>query len=324
MGQGAVSQLLFEYDLFPLSIKAINPRDSWHIKTGEGDYLFKKIEANHEQLIDTAKRFSLLQELNFQGFIPYVKTKYGENFLREGQDYYALFPWVEKACEVHELKKWELKVLKKMALLHKESEMKTENVNVSEQILLGVKNKWENRVEEFKSFRLKNHTRLNALIEEGRKKAVRMADLAINRLDELHQSTHIEGTIRTTICHGRINRKNILVGKNKKIYFTNFEKATIDTHVKDLALFFRRYAPYIQWDPVVGKEWLKGYNQVFPLTHGEKLLLGCYLTFPEKVIGEILQHGKSSLFQQKGFYQWQKKVEELRGIERFVKTITSI
>ena len=128
----------------------------------------------------------------------------------------------------------------------------------------------------------------------------------------------------TTICHGRINRKNIVVGKNKKIYFINFEKATIDTHVKDLALFFRRYAPYIQWDPAVGHDWLVGYNQRFPLTHGEKLLLGCYLLFPEKVISEVLQHGKSSLFQQKGFYQWQKKVEELRGIERFVKTITSI
>lgn len=324
MEHGLVSPLLFEYDLVPLSVKSVDQRNSWCIKTGHGDFFFKKLEVGHQQIVDTVQKFLVLQKSGFPGMIPYVKTKYGEDFIVAGKDNYALFPWVEKTCDIHELKKWEVKVLKQLALLHKLSEIKSGSGTIPEEILNGVKNKWENRVEEFKSFRLKNHTRINSLIEEGRKKALRLSHLAINRLDEINQSTHLEGTIRRAICHGRINRKNIIVGKNKKIYFINFEKATMDTHVKDLALFLRRYAPYIHWDPVVGHEWLRGYNQGFPLTHGEKLLLGCYLLFPERVIGEVLQNGKSSLFQQKGFYQWQKRVEELGAIERFVKTITSI
>lgn len=323
MKQEWVSQLLFEYDLFPLSIKSIDQRNSWYIKTEQGEFFLKKVEVEREKLIDTVEKFSLLQKMDFSGMIPYKKTKYGEDFLIEERGTFVLFPWVEKLCEIHELKKWEIKVLKQLANLHKLSEMKP-GKGVPEGILLGVKNKWENRVEEFKSFRLKKHTRLNSFIEEGRKRSLRLAYLAINRLDDINQSTHLGGNIRTVICHGRINRKNILVGKNRKIYFVNFEKASIDSHVKDLALFFRRYAPYIHWNPVVGHEWLKGYNQVFPLTHGEKLLLGCYLLFPERVIGEVLQYGKSTQFQKKGFNQWQKRVEELRVIERFVKTITSI
>lgn len=319
-----IAHLLFEYDLAPLSIKSVDKRNSWRINTVHGDFFLKRLEIHQKQLSSTAEKIALLQKNEFSGVIPYEKTKYGEYFVTDGKYLYVLSPWIEKAKEIHELKKWETKVLKQMALMHKKSEMPSHSRDFYAGILTGVKNKWEERVEEFKSFRFKKHTRMNSLIDEGRKKALRLAQSAMSRIDEMNQSSLLEKSVRIAICHGRIHRKNIIVGKNAKIYFTHFENSTMDTPVKDIALFFRRYAPYIQWDPRLGHEWLKGYNQVYPLTHGEKFLLGSYLLFPERVIGEMLDHGKSPMFQKKGFYRWQKRVDELGAIERFVKTISYI
>lgn len=318
------SHLLFEYDLRPVTLQPVDQVNSWQVETEQGKFFLKKMDIDRNQVNEIGRRLIVLIQSGITCILPFQINKYGDNHIYTGEGIYVLLPWIEKAYDIHELKRWEMRVIKQLATLHKASLTHLgASMGEEKSILSKVEERWRNRVLEFRTFHLQNHTRLSALLEDGKKKALRMGDLAIHRLEEIKKVMEQEGKVRLSLCHGQINRKNIIVDSERKVIFTHLEKATIDTPVKDLAIFFRRYAPYKNWDPEIGAEWLKVYTEIFPLTHTEKLLLGSYLLFPERVIRDVLHHGKTSLFQQKGYYQWQKRIEELAVTERFVRTITS-
>ncbi len=82
-------------------------------------------------------------------------------------------------------------------------------------------------------------------------------------------------------CHGDFQYHNILLDK-QKISVVNFEKCTPDNQVRDLYLLMRKLLEKSGWSVPLGKELLKAYEQLRPLSALSRIDLYYRLAYPEK------------------------------------------
>ncbi len=83
------------------------------------------------------------------------------------------------------------------------------------------------------------------------------------------------------ICHGDYNQHNV-VFLRQGIAVLNFEKASYDVQVADLANFMRKILEKHNWNMGLGMDMLKAYNMIRKLDHQELDQLYIRLAYPEK------------------------------------------
>lgn len=84
-----------------------------------------------------------------------------------------------------------------------------------------------------------------------------------------------------SFCHGDVQHHNILLPEGRG-YFINFEKAVLDSPVRDLSLFFRKMMEKNNWSEEMGNNLLKAYERNRPLSKEEKRQMYYRLSYPEK------------------------------------------
>ena len=94
---------------------------------------------------------------------------------------------------------------------------------------------------------------------------------------ELRQKAETEGEV----CHGEYNQHNVLILKSGTAV-TNFEHWGFDTQMADLYRFMRKILEKYNWDVRFGKEMLKAYHEIKPVSKEEWTNLKIRFSYPEK------------------------------------------
>ena len=94
---------------------------------------------------------------------------------------------------------------------------------------------------------------------------------------ELRQKAETEGEV----CHGEYNQHNVLILKSGTAV-TNFEHWGFDTQMADLYRFMRKILEKYNWDVRFGKEMLKAYHEIKPVSREEWINLKIRFSYPEK------------------------------------------
>ena len=94
---------------------------------------------------------------------------------------------------------------------------------------------------------------------------------------ELRQKAETEGEV----CHGEYNQHNVLILKSGTAV-TNFEHWGFDTQMADLYRFMRKILEKYNWDVRFGKEMLKAYHEIKPVSREEWTNLKIRFSYPEK------------------------------------------
>lgn len=83
------------------------------------------------------------------------------------------------------------------------------------------------------------------------------------------------------VCHGEYNQHNVLILKSGTAV-TNFEHWGFDTQMADLYRFMRKILEKYNWDVRFGKEMLKAYHEIKPVSKEEWINLKIRFSYPEK------------------------------------------
>lgn len=323
--------LLYEYDLFLRGIDWIRENE-WKLDTDHGLFLLKKTDESPAQLYFVASWLHYLHSQGIQSIMPYCITKYGEACIREAEGTYVLQQWVTGAQPIHAIPNWESQVLREVARIHRISAQTDKGWDGYAPVSLEkIKGRWEDGIVHIKKLAKESEGEgvspgLERTVKESAEHVQHFAEWAIQELEEAAEQIEESALVRV-LCHGRIHRRNIIQGIDGQLYLTNFERANLDTPVRDLALFFRRYAPQCQWNIRKGREWLAAYEEERLLTEEERQLLSCYLLFPERLaqVARAYLRDRGEEREQNGrklLKTWQKHLGFLPKMHQFAFAIT--
>jgi spore coat protein YsxE len=279
--------LLYEYDLFLHRLLPIG-EDSWKVDTDRGSFFLKKTYEHPAQLYFVAYWLQYLHNCGIQSVTPFCMTKYGEPYIVTHEGIHILQPWIKEVKRIRNIPDWGARVLQEMARIHRVSEQAGEHWQGYAPVsLVQVQQRWTEGTRQISRIarvarRPGNTSFFARVVNENEEQVRQFAEWAEQELQEV-MSNIAEDTLPQCLCHGRIHRRHVRVGRENQIYFTNFERANFDTPVRDLAIFFRRYGPGCEWNVQRGKRWLSAYEMERPLREEERRLLCCYLLYPERM-----------------------------------------
>ena len=123
-------------------------------------------------------------------------------------------------------------------------------------------------------------------------------------------------------CHGDYQHHNIIV-ENDDMYVINFEKCGLDSQVRDVYLFFRKFLEKTNWSTATGEKLLKAYERENPLNAEDRAQLYYRLLYPEKfwkIVNFYYNAGRSWL-PGKNIEKFEKLLRQEDEKERFLKEL---
>ncbi len=281
--------VLFHYDLFPEKLEQHGKVKK--VITKRGTFALKEAEMTEDERSWFTHVIQRLSEIGFHQVVPLYPTKFGDYTVQLGSRTYYLMPWFA-SDERNEKAKDEV-LLDHLGKIHaltlKEQDFSNEVVEHSYQYLM---NRWENRQYEMERF-----------TEEAEQKTymspfeltylshfhqiMRMTEEAKRRLKDWYDTCQREKRYRSVLCHGKVSRNHLVFNPTGEGHLLNFEKAVLDTPVRDLAVYFRRAAHQREWTMEEGKFLLDSYEKHVPLLNEERGLLISYLSYPEPVFNAV-------------------------------------
>lgn len=290
--QEKMSLISKEFDLHPYQLENLGKVQ--RLYTPRGSFALKKVKLEQEQAEQITLFFQELKERQFPYFNPPLPSKYGDSLIPLQGEYYYVTTWLDDHVEIKYRNDWELLILEAMAKLHALSapfaHRGQSEPSLTAQELL---NRWHKRLiqmNEFKSFAQDRSfmSPIEMVFVEQFEYLQELGLRATKYLQEwqkrVEEGKHVGQLV---LCHGYLHRNHVLHGKKKELYIINFDHARIDSPARDLALFYRRHLDKAFEDESTALEWLRLYEEHFPLNRADKMLLAIYLLFPERVFKEV-------------------------------------
>lgn len=299
-------RILFLYDLQPKKIEQHGKVSK--IVTSRGSYALKETTLNTEQQAWFRHVLERLYSLRFP-VVPLLPTKYGDILVNRGGSLYYLMPWIQEQEPTRYVKAES--VLDLTANLHfltvKEQDYSPDMVESSQALL---EKRWGEQQVEFEQF------------ASSAEHHVYQSPFELQFLSHFHQlmsraeeaKSHLKSwkdksldtkQLRTVLCHGKLSPHHVIMTQNKPALI-NFERAVLDTPVRDLAIFLRRACLYLTLDADQWYRMLNSYETIFPLNDEERTLLKSYLTYPEPFYNLLNQYKHP-----------ENKMNELTFVQRF-------
>ncbi|WP_347549407.1 phosphotransferase [Pseudalkalibacillus hwajinpoensis] len=317
-------ELLFQYDLYPEHISKHGKVT--RVDTKRGSFAIKETELQINQMDWMLHLENWFRQLHFQGYVPLVKTKYGDSFVFTGDRIAYLTPWIEER-EINPAQKEELMV-HSLAELHgytvKEQSFSEEVINQSYQKMVLLRESRQFEMEKYvgsiekriylSPFELAFVTQFHQMMKN--------CDLAKSSLDDWYAQVLDAKRYRSVLCHGKCSPSHFLTGPGGS-YFINFEKSVADTPVRDLAYFVRSSIRPFQYNPATTTGHLARYEDQFSLYEEEKALLASYLYFPETIFNSVamFQENRYNLPHIKHVRLFTKKIEVMNGISNLLQSL---
>ncbi|MFC7371260.1 spore coat protein YsxE [Fictibacillus iocasae] len=292
--------VLFYYDLYPERIESYGKVKK--VITKRGTFALKEAameDGEREWFTHVIQRLS---EIGFHQVVPLYPTKYGDYTVKQGSKVYYLMPWFPSSERAAPFQDEVL--IDYLAKIHsltvKEQDFLTEVADQSFQYLMG---RWESRQFEMERFtELAEQRTYMAPFEltylSHFHQTMRMAEDAKRSLNSWHEGCKREKRYRSVLCHGKVSRSHLLYSQSGEGHLFNFEKAVLDTPVRDLAMYFRKAAHKSSWKMDDGFALLKRYEKQFPLLYEERELLISYLSFPEPIFNAVDAYQSNSKLSQ--------------------------
>lgn len=123
-------------------------------------------------------------------------------------------------------------------------------------------------------------------------------------------------------CHGDFQHHNIIL-ENNDMHVINFEKCGLDSQVRDVYLFFRKFLEKTNWSPAMGEKLLKAYEKENPLDKEDRTQLYYRLLYPEKfwkIVNFYYNAGRSWL-PGKNIEKFEKLLRQEDEKERFLREL---
>lgn len=321
-----IEELIYkEYDFYPQSIENMGRVSK--IICDRGSFALKKTAVEQEQLLFVEKAYHHLKKNGFNHYVPFYPNKYEDSFFSFQDDCYYVTPWIEDIVEEKYSDAWELKMIQCIGKLHRATvdfdEGYKKRVYLSSPILL---QRWHNRLVqmiEYKKFA--QDRELMSPIEVAFVSHFEylhgLSLRAIRYLKDWIERTKEKDGMRMVLCHGQVHRKNVVQDMDQ-FYFINFDKSAMGSPARDLAIFYRRHVEKtMEWNEETALEWLRAYEEEFPLEKEDKILLAIYLLFPERIFKEIelYYQGERDWHPLKQVRYFEKQMKATYLIRRFVK-----
>ncbi|WP_273850954.1 phosphotransferase [Guptibacillus spartinae] len=315
--------LLFQYDLYPERVVRMGKVTK--IETERGSFALKETKLGKEQMDRILYLEERLKQLQFASFVPIERTKYGDAFVFTEDGVAYLTPWVDGG-EGHAPQKEEQFVLN-LAELHgytaRDQAFSEEVIKQSYQKMILMREsrqfemeKYVNSIEKrvyLSPFELTFVTHFHRLMK--------YCDLAKTRLDQWYEQVLEAKRYRSVFCHGKCSLSHYVMNGGRG-YFINFERAVIDTPVRDLAYFIRSSVHPFQFNPATTTAHIGRYESQFSLLEEEKELLASYLYFPESVFNSVYRFNENRQHWPhiKHVRLFTKKIEVMNGIDHVLQT----
>lgn len=323
--QGKEELIYKEYDFYPQAIENMGRVSK--IKCDRGVFALKKTSVGQEQLLFLEKAFHHLKRNGFNQYVPFYPNKFGDSYLAFQNECYYVTPWIEDIMEEKYCDDWEMKMIQCIARLHRATinfeESYEKQPSLSSRNLL---QRWHKRLGQMIQYKKFAQDRemmspIEVAFVSHFEYLHELSLRAIRYLKEWEERTVQKEGMRTVLCHGHIHRKNVLQNKDE-FYLIDFDHAIMGSPARDLALFYRRHVEKaMEWEDETALEWLKAYEEEFPLEREEKILLAIYLLFPERIFKEIelYYQGVRDWHPLKQVRYFEKQMKATYLIRRFVK-----
>lgn len=289
-------------------------RNTWLVSFPEGNFFLKRSNISPQQfeLLQT-----ILDRVRWEGYtqlLPFIHTKDGKAFVKDQKNLWYATPW--KKTQDQSLSAEEL--VRSLARFHRLAEpMVKDKTKWFTKIDQDWIRRWKDKKEKLKEEKQKMKQKefpspFERSFAQNYDTIVQSLDFAIRGMEKFLK---IENGLspRYTLCHNRIHPSN-LVFDEKDFYWVDFDHASLDSPVRDLALFIHRFSHLKE-----PKELLNLYEQEYELKPKEKRLLALYLAYPEQILKRIRVHeGITVSGELTSLKRLEKDIDQLLAIHQLV------
>ncbi|MCK6257938.1 spore coat protein YsxE [Fictibacillus sp. KIGAM418] len=317
--------VLFQYDLYPEKIEAFGKVKK--VISRRGTFALKETSLNEEESNWFTHVVHRLSEIGYHQVVPLYPTKYGDYTVQHGNKTYYLMPWFAGGERLGQTR--EEVMIDEIGKIHyltlKEQDFSPEVVDHSFQYLM---QRWETRQLEMERFaeeseRMPYMSPFELTYLSHFHHMMKMAEEAKRRLKDWYDACHAEKRYRSALCHGKLSRNHLLFSHHGEPHLLNFEKAVLDTPVRDLAIFFRKAVHHSNWTREEGGRLLSLYQRHIPLLEEEKSLLVSYMSYPEPIFNsvDLYRHKRERFSQIEFVHRLEKRISAMRHIRDFCDLI---
>lgn len=305
-----------EYGINLTEIEKI--KNIYKISISNKIFCLKVIKYEFGHFLFILKAMKHLQSNNFSRIPPIINTQCGSDFIKLGNNYAYLIPWINgRLCNYDNPIDLEMATLK-LAELH----IKSRGFNVSTDMKPRIGwLKWiqtyetrKNEILDFK-YRINKKNKKSKFDEmylnimEGE---IKRAD---NSIQNLIGSTYVDKMkkeiLQRGFCHHDYAYHNILIDKENNINVIDFDYCILDSHLHDLASILIRRMKYGKWDLKNTRNILESYNSVNPIKKEEILIMASFMEFPQ----DYWQRGIQYYWEQKN---WGEKFF-IKKLEKYIE-----
>lgn len=280
-----VKQVCKQFGFRPQEIQQ-GRRDIWQVFDGERWYALKSTSQSAETLSLIHDIVDQVHDSGYPHLLTWKKTDTGEPFVQYEDACWYLTPWTQPQ-EQQDLDYDPEALVRSLAIFHKQAEpLVRHHVDRAKPVELDLVEKWQNHQEKLGEYQsvVQNREYKSPFdkVYVGQIDLVdRLFTFAIKGIERFVESE--SGVLpRYTLCHTRLHPSN-LVRDDEQFYWLDFDHAEIDSPVRDLALFLRRFQPS-EMDPDAIQHLIEVYESENKLNPKEKKLLAIYLSYPEQVL----------------------------------------
>jgi spore coat protein YsxE len=320
-GSSLEGQVLFQYDLYPVRIEQVGKVK--RVITSSGTFAVKETKLNEQQQEWFIHCMDRLKDLGYSQVVPITRTKYGDHTVTLGSKTYYMMPWIEEG-QGSPLDKKDF-LIEQIGKLH---QMTAKQQSFSAK---AVKDSYKALLKRFN----KRQEQMELLVERVEKKTypspldlsflsyfhqlMRMAEDAQKRLTRWYELCLEEKRFRSVLCHGKATQNHVLCDKNGDGYLINFENASLDIPVRDLAIIFRSSLNGLDLDKLKAENPLQEYEKYFSLFYEERILLSSFLSYPETVFScvEQLMVNKHEYTQGEIVKRFERRFKSMKQLKKF-------
>ena len=150
-----------------------------------------------------------------------------------------------------------------------------------------------------------------------------LGDWAVRQLEALgYETIRRKDLEEGCICHGLCNQHNFLLAGDK-VALVNFDHFFYGNHTADVAQFLRKVMEKHDWDPVLGRNMLKVYDNICPMTEVKWRLLAVRMSYPEKFwkIANYYYNNNKAFLPEKNMEKLMVQIGQKNRWQKFLKSV---
>ncbi|TKI56451.1 hypothetical protein E8L90_13790 [Brevibacillus antibioticus] len=309
-----IAPLFKEYDMYAQSIDVLKEPNVFKATTPYGSFVCKRAQIPAQRLVFVSDMLRQLQHRGWDGAVPFTYTKYDDPFVEQGSTVFYVTPWQPGSEEWAEQPlSWAPPALERLAELHHLTQnYRYDDPRQVEPLVDSLLNRWQSWQDQMNKAATVAQERkypspFDLVFLANKEFIEEMAQTATDLLTDWKERHETHAHFRLSLIHGNPNPEHVVPDRSGKGRLLNFDRASFDTPVRDLTLFYRTYFQ-MAGDEVGASQLFHRYAEIFPLQTEEIELMASFLSYPERIMRDL-----------DIYYHHPREWSELYAVQRFEK-----